>query len=130
MADVKVILYPGAMDMMLKSPAGEVGRYLAGRARLIVVGARGQVGKKPGKLQGSIHSRQSRTAYGQMAWIGSTVEYALAHHEGTKPHIIRPDKAKALRFTAGSRVIYSRAVKHPGTSANRYLKDQLYIALL
>jgi hypothetical protein len=127
---VKVILYPSAMDMMLKSPVGEVGRYLAGRARLIVVGARGQVGKKTGKLQASIHSRQSRTAYGQMVWIGSTVEYALAHHEGTKPHIIRPDKAKALRFTSGSRIIYSRAVKHPGTRANRYLKDQLYIAVL
>jgi hypothetical protein len=65
-----------------------------------------------------------------MVWIGSTVEYALAHHEGTKPHIIRPDRAKALRFTSGSRIIYSRAVKHPGTRANRYLKDQLYIAVL
>ena len=29
---VKVILYPGPMDMMLKSPVGEVGRFLAGRA--------------------------------------------------------------------------------------------------
>jgi hypothetical protein len=126
----KVILYPGPMDMMLKSPVGEVGRFLAGRARLIVVGAKSQVGKKTGRLRQSIHSRQSRTAYGQMVWIGSEVKYALAHHEGTKPHIIKPDKAKALRFTAGTRVIYSRAVKHPGTRANRYLKDQLYIAVL
>ena len=126
----RVILYPGPMDMMLKSPVGEVGRFLAGRARLIVVGAKSQVGKKTGRLRQSIHSRQSRTAYGQMVWIGSEVQYALAHHEGTKPHIIKPNKAKALRFTAGTRVIYSRAVKHPGTRANRYLKDQLYIAVL
>ena len=127
---VKVILYPGPMDMMLKSPVGEVGRFLAGRARLIVIGAKRQVGKKTRRLQQSIHSRQSRTAYGQMVWIGSEVKYALAHHEGTKPHVIKPNKAKALRFTAGTRVIYSRAVKHPGTRANRYLKDQLYIAVL
>jgi hypothetical protein len=127
---VKVILYPGPMDMMLKSPVGEVGRFLAGRARLIVIGAKRQVGKKTRRLQQSIHSRQSRTAYGQMVWIGSEVKYALAHHEGTKPHIIKPNKAKALRFTAGTRVIYSRAVRHPGTRANRYLKDQLYIAVL
>jgi hypothetical protein len=126
----RVILYPGPMDMMLKSPVGDVGRFLAGRARLIVVGAKRQVGKKTRRLQQSIHSRQSRTAYGQMVWIGSEVKYALAHHEGTKPHIIKPDKAKALRFTAGTRVIYSRAVRHPGTRANRYLKDQLYIAVL
>ncbi len=126
----RVILYPGPMDMMLKSPVGDVGRFLAGRARLIVIGAKRQVGKKTRRLQQSIHSRQSRTAYGQMVWIGSEVKYALAHHEGTKPHIIKPNKAKALRFTAGTRVIYSRAVRHPGTRANRYLKDQLYIAVL
>ena len=126
----KVYLYAGPMQMLTKSPVGEVGRFLAGRARLIVMGATMQVGKKTEKLEQSIHSRQSRTAYGQMVWIGSTLDYALAHHEGTKPHIIKPTKAKALRFTAGTRVIYSRAVKHPGTRANRYLKDQLYIAVL
>ena len=126
----KVYLYAGPMQMLTKSPVGEVGRFLAGRARLIVMGAKMQVGKKTEKLEQSIHSRQSRTAYGQMVWIGSTLDYALAHHEGTKPHIIKPTKAKALRFTAGTRVIYSRAVKHPGTRANRSLTDQLYIAVL
>lgn len=126
----KVILYPGPMNMLTKSPVGEVGRFLAGRARLIIVAARRQVGYKTGALSTSIHSRQSRTAYGQMVWIGSTLDYALAHHEGTKPHIIKPKKARVLRFTAGTRVIYSRSVKHPGTRANRYLKDQLYIAVL
>ena len=113
--------------MMLKSPVGEVGRFLAGRARLIVIGAKRQVGKKTRKLQQSIHSRQSRTAYGQMVWIGSEVEYALAHHEGTKPHLITPNRAQVLRFTRGSSVVFAHAVMHPGTKANRYLSDNLRI---
>jgi hypothetical protein len=64
-------------------------------------------------------------ANGQYLWIGSNKNYAYIHHEGTRPHIITPTKAKALRFTSGRRVIYTRMVKHPGTKPNRYLSNQL-----
>lgn len=58
--------------------------------------------------------------------------------EGTKPHIIRPKKAKMLRFMAGSQPkttpgilksgsgaagsteVFSRGVMHPGTNARRF----------
>lgn len=117
------------LDHFLNAKSGTVGRWLEKRGEIIVAAARMQVGKRTGFLAGSIHARQSREPYGQKLVIGSELNYALAHHEGTKPHIIVAKRAQMLRFHAGGRVIYTRAVKHPGTRANRYLKDNLYLVL-
>lgn len=40
---------------------------------------------------------------------------------GTKPHDIFPVKGKALRFTVGNTVVYSKRVSHPGTKPNNFL---------
>ncbi len=40
--------------------------------------------------------------------------------EGTAPHVIKPVKAKSLRFQIGDRVIFAKQVNHPGTKANKY----------
>lgn len=48
--------------------------------------------------------------------------------EGTPPHIIRPRKAKALRFQIGDRVIFARKVNHPGTRPNKYHLRAMRIA--
>ena len=129
MARSYVVIYKPILDFYLNDPQGEVGRYLKRRGDLIVSAARRQVGKRTGFLAGSIHLRQSRIFNGQKMEIGSNLNYALYHHEGTKPHTIVAKRAKTLRFHSGGRVIYTRAVNHPGTKANRYLKDNLYIIL-
>jgi hypothetical protein len=124
---VKLVWRVSAIDKMLKSQRGEVGRYLMIRAIAIQMAAKGQVGKKTGRLAASIHIRHSRSALGQQVKIGSPLNYALAHHEGSKPHVIMPSRAKVLRFSSGGRIIYTRQVNHPGTRPNRYLKDNLYL---
>lgn len=122
-----VILYPGAMDELLKQPQGDVGKYLRTRARWIVAAAKAQVGVETGRLKASIHYTHMRDGRGQYMWIGSNEPHALMHHEGTKPHEIIPRTAPILRFTSGSRVVYTRHVDHPGTHPNKYLSDQLYL---
>jgi len=125
---VKVAFNKAAMDEMLKSPTGMVGRYIAERARRIVVAAKMQAGVKTGKLKASIHMRHERGGMGgQYVMVGSNLHYALLHHEGTKPHIIVPNRSTVLRFSSGGRVIYTHAVRHPGTRPNRYLTDNLYL---
>jgi hypothetical protein len=116
-----------AIDFTVNSPAGLVGKHLRKKVRAIVNAAQRQVGVDTGALRQSIHSRYSRDALGQKYWIGSKNSHALLHHEGTKPHLITPDKSPILRFTSGSRVIYTRHVVHPGTRANKYLTDNLYL---
>ena len=113
------------MDFLLNSPSGTVGRYLARKGRLITAMAKAQVGVQTGALRASIHMRHSRDSRGQFVKIGSSLNYALLHHEGTKPHIIVPDRATVLRFVSRGRVVYAHAVMHPGTKANRYLTDNL-----
>lgn len=49
--------------------------------------------------------------------------------DGTPPHVIRPRKAKALRFTIGDRVIFAKKVNHPGTRPNRYDLRAMRIAM-
>ena len=125
---VKVVFNKPAMDEMLKSPSGMVGRYLAERARRIVIAAKIQAGMKTGRLKNSIHMRHMRGGpAGQYLMVGSNLHYALLHHEGTKPHLIVPNRSTVLRFSSGGRVIYTHAVRHPGTRPNRYLTDNLYL---
>ena len=50
--------------------------------------------------------------------IWSGVEYALAVHEGTKPHVIEPKNKKALYWEGARHPV--RRVMHPGTQANPY----------
>lgn len=50
--------------------------------------------------------------------IWSGVEYALAVHEGTKPHVIEPKNKKALYWDGARHPV--RRVMHPGTQANPY----------
>jgi Bacteriophage HK97-gp10, putative tail-component len=57
--------------------------------------------------------------------IGSDLNYASMVHDGTRPHIIRPKRAKALRFRVGGRIVYARMVRHPGTRARPFLDRAL-----
>jgi hypothetical protein len=122
-----IIFRPRALDFLLNDPYGPVGRHLFARGRIIMAAAKNQVGVKTGRLKASIHMRQERDPLGQQVRIGSPLSYALMHHEGTRPHIITPNRSQVLRFTSGGRVIYTHAVKHPGTRPNRYLTDNLYL---
>lgn len=53
------------------------------------------------------------------------VSYAQMVNDGTRPHIIRPRRAQALRFTIGGRVVYAKVVHHPGTRPNPFLDKAL-----
>jgi len=120
-----VVIRRAELDFMLNNPSGDVGRYLAKKGRIIQAAARAQVGVRTGALRASIHMRHLRDSRGQFIKVGSSLNYALLHHEGSKPHIIVPDRATILKFATRGRVVYANAVRHPGTKANRYLTDNL-----
>jgi hypothetical protein len=121
----KVIYYSGALDTLLNKTGGPVGQYLKRKGNEILISARARVGVRTGALRASLHMRHMRDPRGQQVWIGSSLKYALAHHEGTKPHVITPKSGKMLRFVSRGQVVYAHSVNHPGTKANRYLADAL-----
>jgi hypothetical protein len=117
------------LGILLDSPQGPVGRDLARRGRKVLIAATGQVGVDTGRLKKSLKMTHERGTRGQFVMVGSKLNYALMHHEGTRPHIITPNRAQVMVFNKGPRVIYATSVRHPGTKANRYLKDNLYLAI-
>jgi hypothetical protein len=121
----RVVFRQPAFDNYLYSPAGQVGKYLAKRGRLIEAGAKRQVGVQTGALRASIHMRHFSDPRGQYIKIGSSLNYAKMHHEGTKPHLIRPNTAHMLRFYSKGQIVFAHMVRHPGTPANRYLTDNM-----
>lgn len=58
--------------------------------------------------------------------ITVNVDYAEMVHDGTRPHIIRPRNAQALRFNVGGRIVYAKVVHHPGTRARPFLDRALH----
>lgn len=126
---VHLVWRENALNVMLNYKPGIVWRHLNKRGTMIKTAAVAQAGFRTGALKASINMVIERTVYGQMMTIGSTLNYALAHHNGTKPHIIHGRNGGMLRFTSKGRVVYSRAVLHPGTRPNRFLADNLYLIL-
>jgi hypothetical protein len=52
-----------------------------------------------------------------------TAKYATMVHDGTRPHVIRPRRKKALRFLwkKKGRWVVLKKVNHPGTKARPWL---------
>ncbi|GIV00846.1 MAG: hypothetical protein KatS3mg014_2544 [Actinomycetota bacterium] len=60
------------------------------------------------------------------AWVVFADQaYALAHHEGTRAHVIFARRKRALAFQVGGRWVVVRVVHHPGTRPNPYLREAL-----
>ena len=122
---VKITFRSLPLDKLLNEPTGPVGRYLARKGAVIKAAARMQVGVKTGALRASINVTHRRAGPGQYIVVGSPLNYALLHHEGSRPHLIEAKAGGVLRFPSRGRIVHARRVVHPGTKPNRFLRDQL-----
>jgi hypothetical protein len=81
-------------------------------------------GFKPrsGKLQKATKAKVVRTSGGRLLKMSNSKPYAAAIDKGAKPHVIRAKRMGGrLKFRAGGRVVYARAVRHPGNKPYRFL---------
>ena len=58
--------------------------------------------------------------------VSFTAPYAVFVHEGTRPHVIRPRYARALRFEMDGRTVFAAKVHHPGTAPNPFLANAVW----
>jgi hypothetical protein len=128
--------YPAGLDWTLHNPSGPVGRDLGNRANKVLDRARLLVGKDTRTLRDTMFISHYRSSMGQYVKVGTdpiAAPYGLAHHEGTRPHIITPTGARGQYLVFKSRktggIVYATSVMHPGTKPNRYLTNALYLAL-
>lgn len=93
-------------------------RRIANQARADVPVRTGNLGRTIG--EGRIFRSGPRTIHGS---VHAKADYALYVHEGTRPHVIRPRRAQALRFQIGGRTVFAKLVRHPGTKARPFLRN-------
>ena len=125
--NVKIVMFPRRIEAMLNLPSGDVGRWLHKVGMRITFAAKAQVGSRSNRLRLSINMKRERRGRYQQIRIGSDLKYAASHHEGAKKHMIFPNNHHVLKWNSGSRIVYARAVLHPGTRPNKYLSDNLHL---
>jgi hypothetical protein len=130
MADAVYVTYKEnkvGMYQTLKSPTGEVGRYVRRKTELIKFAAVTSAPITTGRLKASIEMSQGVAATGDVEMkVTASAPYALYVHEGTRPRHIRANGG-ALRFAKSGRIIFARSVMHPGSRPNRFLSKHLYL---
>jgi hypothetical protein len=117
-------------DRAFNTPGGMVGRHLRVLGGATAVLAKTFVGVDTGRLRSSIKAgRVVRHPLGLQILVGSDVNHALVHHQGSRPHFITAKPGGALRIKRRGGVVYIDRVRHPGTKPNPYLTRALRIVI-
>jgi hypothetical protein len=122
-------LEPGRIERMLRLPDGMVYRNMERRVRRVEAEARrlapGSMGRG-NNLRVALQRGPGGEFRGVVSVHHPAVLYVLF---GARPHLIRPIRAQALRFTVGGRVVYAKLVHHPGYQGRNFLAMALRSAL-
>lgn len=115
------------IQRMLRLPSGVVHRNMERRLRRVEAEA---IRGAPGSMKQRIRVQIQRAPGGEFRGVVK-VEHPAAIFvvNGTRPHLIRPVRARVLRFTVGGQVVYARLVRHPGNKPNDFLRKALRAAL-
>lgn len=109
----------GRTDDLYKRTAERVSEEIVDEARHILE-ATGRI--NTGELYNSIYAVPARRGPdGYTSAARTDLDYAQYVEWDTVPHIIEPDKRKALRFTSVAGVHFARRVKHPGTNGVHFM---------
>ena len=115
------------VERMLRAPGGLVYRNMERRVRRVETEA---IRTAPGSMGRTIRSQIQRGPGGEFRGVINVRHPAALYVTlGTRPHIIRPVRARALRFMIGGQVVYAKVVMHPGTRPNDFLRQALRAAL-
>ncbi|MEU8870435.1 hypothetical protein AB0D24_04580 [Streptomyces javensis] len=121
---VQVTIDPSRLARLLRRRGGRAERKLRERTERV---ARIAEREAPGSMGHYISWKVGegpRGLQGVIVCDHPAVHYVL---NGTRPHLIRPRHAKALRFEVGGRVVYAKLVRHPGTRPNDFLGRALHL---
>lgn len=130
----------GAVRTLLSSPTGGVVRDLLRRGLLVETQAKRNLGGiggpkriDTGRLRASIATVVVTRNNAPAVLVGTNTNYAMFVHEGTglygpRHTVIRPRRAKFLRFKprGSNKWVYARSVK--GMRRNRFLTNALHAA--
>ncbi len=115
------------VERMLRLPGGIVYRNMERRVRRVEQEA---IRRAPGSMGRTIRTSIQRGPGGEFRGVINVRHPAALYVTGgTRPHVIRPVRARALRFMIGGQVVYAKVVMHPGNRPNDFLIQSLRVAL-
>ena len=76
---------------------------------------------KTGALFQSLYNRSAGPSSRAVGHDTNRAPHAGFVQLGTRPHTIKPNKKKALRFVVGNKFAFAGSVKHPGYKGDGYL---------
>lgn len=119
---VSVTVDPGRLARLLRARGGLVERRLRERTQRVAGIAAVEA---PGSMGSYVDWRVEEGRRGLQGVV--TCDHHAVHYvlQGTRPHLIRPRRRNFLRFEVAGRVVYTKLVRHPGTSANPFLQRAL-----
>lgn len=109
------------------------------RSKVIMRAARTRVDtltdiSEPKKRTGELHNSKKTRLGGNTFQPSITVQYDAPQagytDRGTRRHVIRPRRAKALRFYSrkAGKVVYARRVNHPGNKGTKWFRKAVSIS--
>lgn len=119
---VEVTVEPGRLLRLIRARGGLAHRRMSTRTERVANIARNEA---PGSMGDYIDWKVTEGPRGLQGVI--TCDHRAVHYvlNGTRPHLIRPRRARALRFEVGGDIVYTKLVRHPGTRANPFLQRAL-----
>ncbi|MEV6565863.1 hypothetical protein [Streptomyces kronopolitis] len=115
---VQVQIEQGRLARLLRARGGIAERGLRRRTARVADIARREA---PGRMGAYIDWKVESGPRGLTGVILCDHPATLFVLYGTRPHVIRPRRAKALRFDSGGRTVFAAVVHHPGTKPNDFL---------
>lgn len=118
----------GAWNREFRTPKGMVGSWLRKEGNKVEWFAKAAEAphRRSGRLLNSIaRSKVSISPVGLYVEVEASAPYALAHHEGYGPRIIKPENGEVLVFPSQGQVVFTDEVLHPGFKGHPFLRKAL-----
>jgi hypothetical protein len=77
--------------------------------------------RRTGATQAATSGKVIRTRSGGVVRLRNPKPHARTLEGGSRAHVIRARRAKALRFSSNGRLVFAKSVQHPGTKPYRFL---------
>lgn len=120
---VRVTVNQGALDRLLRRRGGAAERRLRERTERVAEIARSTGPFKPEAIRSSVEP----SGRGLKGVVEINHRAAIFVTRGTRPHVIRARRARALRFQPRGQngYIFRKSVQHPGNLPNDFLQRAL-----
>lgn len=119
---VEVRIEPGRLARLLRARGSIAYRRISQRTERVARIAEAEAPGSMGRYISWKVQESPRGLEGVIVCDHPAVRFVL---DGTRPHIIRPRRARALRFEVEGRVVFSAFVRHPGTRPNNFMARAL-----